>query len=382
MPSKGESLLSRSTPHDPESGHELPRSFLPNAFEYNFRGLGSSEEYLRALHEHYGDKVISIRRLSHDRVQLGFAPDVCLAEVSAQGFAFRHTMVPMYRTYMPNENILCITVTNLSVNGPDKTTRALKHHFQQYGPIADIRLHYLGSTNWLLPSAAVYIDITNNPKLADKIDRCPIILGQRATLRWRNAPPLCGYCKLTGHAISACSVLRKKTAKLAPSKKTCQSKKRQRTHSPNPTEDRIATTAKPANDSPAPVKVAANSKAPEAVPAAPAAQPSIQSAQAAHQTTKKPILLPYKPLSETTAKASTSKSAPSKQTSAPASNKPPRQQGMMTRSKKKNMMAALWEGAYDESLAREAENHHSSDGMEGLDDEDLVNFLFDEVGHD
>jgi hypothetical protein len=135
---------------------------------------------------------------------------------------------------MSNENILCITVTNLSVNGPDKTVRALKNHFQQYGLITDIWQHYLDSTNWMLPSVAVYIDITNNPKLMEKIDRCSVILGQRTTLRWRNAPLLCGYCKNTDHVISACAALRKKKSASKPvsSKKTGQGNKRLRTDSP------------------------------------------------------------------------------------------------------------------------------------------------------
>jgi hypothetical protein len=210
--------------------------------------VGTVNSHLEALHQHYGDKVISVRRMTNDRVQLGFAPGVDLTKVILDRFIYASTSIPMFRTYTPNENILCITVTNLAVAGPDATVKALRQHFRQYGPIADIRLHYLGHTNWLLPSAAVYLDVTDCPNLTNKLDRCPVLLGQRATLRWRNAPPLCVYCKCTGHAVSACAALQRKKARSksepAPATAT-RGRKRSRVASPGSPEERAAVSAPP-----------------------------------------------------------------------------------------------------------------------------------------
>src|SRR5262245_58357136 len=164
-------------------------------------------------------------------------------------------MVPMHRTYTPNENILCVTVTNLAVAGPDTTAKALRRHFQQYGPIADIRLHYLGNTNWLLPSAAVYLDMTDSLSLINKLDRCPILLGQRATLQWRNAPPLCVYCKRAGHAVLACAALRHKKvrSKLESAPTTAaRGRKRARIASPGSSGERAAAPAPPSPPPPPP----------------------------------------------------------------------------------------------------------------------------------
>jgi hypothetical protein len=234
--------------YDPETSRELARTFLPNAVEFNFRGLGDARAYLPALHKHYGDEVISVRRMANDRVQLGFAPGVDLANVVFGGFTLGSATVPIRRTYTPNENILCVTVTDLAVAGPDATVKALRRHFQQYGPIADIRLHYLGNTSWLLPSAAVYLDVTDSPSLANKLDRCPVLLGQRATLRWRNAPSLCVYCKRAGHAVSACAALRRKKARSKPESApttAARGRKRARVASPGSSGERAAASALP-----------------------------------------------------------------------------------------------------------------------------------------
>lgn len=338
--------------YDPETSRELARTFLPNAVEFNFQGLGDARAYLPALHQRYGDQVISVRRMANDRVQLGFAPGVDLVKVVFDGFTFGSATIPTRRTYTPNENILCVTVANLAVAGPDATVKALRKHFQQYGPIADIRLHYLGSTNWLLPSAAVYLDMTDCPDLANKLDRCPILLGQRATLRWRNAPPLCVYCKRAGHAVSACAALQRKKARSKPESApttAARGRKRARVASPASSGERAAASAPPPPPSPPPPRAvspapsshSSTSSAAEPAPTVPAAEapapPAAKDSQAA-------VLRPrrsQRKLASTSEKAS--KGAPGG----------------------RNVYSALWEGASDDSNPSEPKPSWSDMAMDG-----------------
>ena len=200
-------------PIDPDTGEDLPRTFLPHAIEFDFSDFEHPEHYLPELHRFYGDRVLSIRQLPKGRVQLGFAPGADLTAVRREGFRLAHSVVPMRRVFTPSALIMCITVTNLAVNGEESTASALHAHFRRYGQIADIRLHYLGKTGWQVPSAAVYLDISADPDVADKINRTPVILGQQALLRWRNADSLCQYCKLAGHTAKHCPALERKKAR-------------------------------------------------------------------------------------------------------------------------------------------------------------------------
>jgi hypothetical protein len=98
MPPATSCLLNRPS-CDPETSRELAPTFLPNVVEFNFQGLGNAHSYLEALHRHYGDKVNSARRMANDRVQLGFAPGVDLANVVFGGFTLGSATVPIRRTY-------------------------------------------------------------------------------------------------------------------------------------------------------------------------------------------------------------------------------------------------------------------------------------------
>ena len=63
---------------------------------------------------------------------------------------------------------MCITITDLAVNGPESTVDALRKHFSQYGTIADIRLHYYGTTNGMYPSVAVCLNVSEDPEVTQK----------------------------------------------------------------------------------------------------------------------------------------------------------------------------------------------------------------------
>jgi len=159
----------------------------------------------------------------------------------------------MRRVFTPSALIMCITVTNLAVNGEESTASALHAHFRRYGQIADIRLHYLGKTGWQVPSAAVYLDISADPDVADRINRTPVILGQQALLRWRNADSLCQYCKLAGHTAKHCPALERKKARSQTATGPAgprTSRKRSRRGGPTAMDVEPAGTAAPAAETP------------------------------------------------------------------------------------------------------------------------------------
>ncbi|KAI8057360.1 hypothetical protein BDF22DRAFT_731825 [Syncephalis plumigaleata] len=345
---------------DPESGHPLPRTFLPNAIEFNFTGVpGLPDEFLRALHGKYGERVRSVRRMLNSKFQLGFKPNEDLTKVLLDGFTYGSFTIPINRAYAPNAHVLCITVSDLAVTDPDGTTKALKQHFRQYGTIADIRLHYAGSTNWLEPSAAVYLDISAEPSVAKTIERCPIILGQVATLRWRNAPPLCVYCKATGHSVGGCSALRRKKDRLKAQGKSNpnpRSRKRRRQVNSSSNEQLDATTESPsAPEAPmhAVSTIDTHSQAAQQSKSNCTKSDSSSSTHRSSDKNKPPSQT--KPAEDNTKKKLTAKSG--------SGDKP------ITRSvTAKNMFAALWEGAAEEQSATKPAEDPPHDWNEEMDD--------------
>jgi hypothetical protein len=112
---------------------------------------------------------------------------------------------------------------------------------------------------------------------------------------------------------------------------------------------------------------------PEATVLPPVVQQPTQVTQTAAKT---PILPPYAPLSQDTREMSNSKSSPAGQTVS-AAKQSLNVQGIMTMSKMKKIFSALWEGAYDEMIAKRQENRQSNKKMEGLKEEGLS--LMDDI---
>jgi hypothetical protein len=195
---------------------DVHRTFLPHAILFNLNTHSSSSyaETVLALAEAYGNKVLAIRRVPRNRaVELGFREDQDLEELIRTGFTLKGEAIPMERTFSLNQDVVKITVTDLAVQGKEKTAEALREYFSTHAHVVDIRLHYQCPTEWLLPSATVFLDVKQHPELLSNLPRRPVILGSPATLLWSNAPQLCNYCKRTGHSLSQCRQRLKGSAK-------------------------------------------------------------------------------------------------------------------------------------------------------------------------
>jgi hypothetical protein len=190
---------------------DVLRTFLPHAILFNLNTHSSSSyaETVLALCQAYGDKVLAIRRgrrVPRSRaVELGFRNNQNLEELISTWFSLKGEAISMERTFSLSQDAVKPTVMDLAAQGKEKTAEALREYFSTHTHVVDIRLRYQSLTEWLLPSAAVFLDIKHYcPDLLSTFPRRPVIPSPLVTLLWSNAPQLCNYCKRTGHSLSQC----------------------------------------------------------------------------------------------------------------------------------------------------------------------------------
>src|SRR5262249_17922030 len=115
--------------------------------------------------------------------------------------------VPIHRTYSQKANLLLVTLLDTPVCDKKALTAFLKRELANYGAVYDVRLCYWRKApKYLMPRAIALFDLDEEPSTIDRLPsfiRCPDT-GATISLRWKNAPPACNYCKLRGHRIDEC----------------------------------------------------------------------------------------------------------------------------------------------------------------------------------
>ncbi|RKP12968.1 hypothetical protein BJ684DRAFT_16593 [Piptocephalis cylindrospora] len=86
----------------------------------------------------YGDKVISVRCLPvSQRVQLELRRDIDLYRIIVEGFNFRACSVNIHKTFLITDEVLAITVTDLSIPGEEELEEGLRKHFSTIAPVME-----------------------------------------------------------------------------------------------------------------------------------------------------------------------------------------------------------------------------------------------------
>jgi hypothetical protein len=142
-------------------------------------------------------------------VEVSFKQHIKLADVESAGFSFNSASIPIHRTYQQKLNLLLVTLLNTPVCDAESLAKYLRSELAKYGVVHDVRLCYWPDTpGYLMPRALALFDLDKSPDTPTRLPsfiHCPET-GAIITLRWKDAPVACNYCKQIGHTVAECTI--------------------------------------------------------------------------------------------------------------------------------------------------------------------------------
>ncbi|CAG8540920.1 16340_t:CDS:2 [Racocetra fulgida] len=116
---------------------------------------------------------------------------------------------------------------NIPIDFQEDITKEIKNTLEHVGKISSIKPLVFEGTSILSNQWVVIFDISDDPDIPKQMPRFIIIMNQKVTTEWREAPKLCFFCDAEGHIKKKCQQY-KKAQKI---KTAYQSYKRNKTSS-------------------------------------------------------------------------------------------------------------------------------------------------------
>jgi hypothetical protein len=202
---------------DSSGGGMVPRtfqSFSANCVMADFTNLNMGKgEALSLISQTYQGvegvkfvqqgKLVEVSFVSQEAVKVGLEKTLQVGEIT----------VPVTRCFSPKQNVVPIAIHGIPIHPKDDTYKEVAQAFDSFGKIQELKFRFYQLTNIRMDSCSVVLDRTDKEKACTELPQQINLFGKSCDLFWREAKPLCRYCKEEGHLVQKCLKLEKKKAR-------------------------------------------------------------------------------------------------------------------------------------------------------------------------